>query len=115
MTNSSWKQAIKKEFAQAQTAREAGNEGMARVCARRAAGIAVGKFFTIYNLPDPGPSTIERLKYLHAIPDISPEARQAAKLLTMRVNTHHELPIEADLITEAHKLIISLLPEFQDA
>jgi hypothetical protein len=113
MTNLSWEHNINKELSQAQTARASGNEGMARVCARRAAGIAIGKFLAKNNLPEPGPSAMERLNHLYAIPDIPVNAKQAARLLTLQVDLNHELPVEADLIAEAYKLINSLIPEYQ--
>jgi hypothetical protein len=112
MTNLSWQQAIIKELDQAQFAREAGKEGMARVCARRAAGIAIGKYLEENNFPDPGPSVMDRLQSLCAIPHIADRTKRSANLLSLRVDTYHQLPIDADLIEEAQSLIASLFPEF---
>ena len=39
-----WKEKLQKEFERAQIARASGNEGQARVCARRAAGIAIREY-----------------------------------------------------------------------
>ena len=111
MTKLSWQQAVNQEFARAHTARSKGNEGQARVCARRAAGIAIGEYLLRHKLPNPGPSAIDRLKFLTTQPDISPEVLRAIQHLTQRVDTNHNLPAGVDLIQEANILISTLLPE----
>jgi len=40
-----WKDKLEIEFERAETARSSGNEGQARVCARRAAGIAIREYY----------------------------------------------------------------------
>jgi hypothetical protein len=111
--NISWRQTINNELTHAQSARDSGNEGMARVCSRRAAGAAIGKYFAEHQLPDPGSNAFDRLNILKTIPDIPEKALKAAQLLTLRVDVNHHLPVEADLIAEARKLIVVLIPDFQ--
>ena len=41
-----WQLNIEAEFEKAEQARRRGNEGQARVCARRAAGIAIREYLT---------------------------------------------------------------------
>jgi quercetin dioxygenase-like cupin family protein len=100
---------IKSELDRALQARAEGNEGMARVCARRAAGLAAGEYLRANGYPDPGASAYARLKYLCEIPDISISARQAANHLLLRVTPQHTLPLEIDLIAESNYLINALL------
>lgn len=82
---------------------------MARVCARRAAGIAAGAYLDERDYGKPGSSAYDRLRNLCEIPDISPRIRQAAERLLIRVTPEHALPVQADLIAEAHWLAEFLL------
>ncbi len=107
--NENWKVRIQDELEQAQAAREAGNEGKARVCARRAAGIAIGEYLKRKGLSTPGPSAYDRLQYLVSITDITPRSRQIAQHLMLRVNEEFKLPIDVDLIAEARQLVEILL------
>lgn len=99
-----WKQAFENEITMAEHAREAGNEGMARVCSRRAAGILIKEYLRRLQLSSPGSSAIEHLKYLQNMQDAPPQAREIAGFLLTRINTNHDLPFEIDLIQETRKL-----------
>ena len=99
--NSNWGTLFQREIDQAKNARAAGNEGMARVCARRAAGIVVGEYLQRRGISTLKPSAYDRLQYLISVPDISDEIRQAASHLVTRVTPDHILPIDVDLISEA--------------
>jgi hypothetical protein len=104
-----WKSNYIKEMTQAEVARSEGNEGMARVCARRAAGIVIGEYFCRKRIQDPGSSAYDRLIVLTKLPDISPKIQEVANHLILRVNPDHTLPIDVDLIAETrwlkHKLL----------
>jgi len=106
-----WQEKIDEELTHAQIARSLGNEGKARVCARRAAGIAIGVYINKNHLQDPGQSVIDRLNYLHSLPNISSATRQSIEYLTQRVNEDYKLPKDVDLIEEAQKLITTLLTD----
>jgi hypothetical protein len=106
-----WKQLFEAELQAAETARAAGKEGMARVCARRAAGIVVGQYFQSTGIAFANPSAVDRLKYLKQIPGIPPVALQAARRLLLRVTPKYTLPEEADLLLEARRLAQALLSE----
>jgi hypothetical protein len=102
------------ELERAKAARSAGNEGLARVCARRAAGLAARGFLNRNKVPpfDAAQGILSRsisayaaLKALAAFPAISPQLKLAAVHLTMRVNDEFDLPHGTDLIDEAHKII----------
>jgi hypothetical protein len=96
---------IKTELARAEDSRKAGLEGRARVCARRAAGLAAKVYFQARKIPVGAESAYNLLRRLSEYPQASPTLRQAAARLVMRVNEDFRLPIEADLVAEARWLI----------
>ena len=104
-----WESQFEHEIQQAERARQAGNEGMARVCARRAAGCVIGEFLLRKGLNLPGSSAYSRLHYLRSMPDVSPSVRDAAHVLLLRITPEHELPVETDLIERARWLRETLL------
>jgi hypothetical protein len=99
-----WETAFQAEIDQAEAARQASNEGMARVCARRAAGIAAGAYLQRRGLPLPGPSAVDQLHALAALPDTSAEIQEIISHLLIKVTPEFTLPIEADLVDEARVL-----------
>ncbi len=96
---------IHAELERAEAARAAGNEGQARVCARRAAGMAARIFLTRREVRLRSASTYDALRALEQFPGLAPDLKQAALHLTMRVTGEFALPVKADLIAEARKLI----------
>lgn len=106
-----WKKGASSELSQAVAARNNGNEGMARVCARRAAGLIIGEFLQRRQINSPGPSAYDRLRLLLDLPDVSMQARIIAQHLVKRVNQDFNLPVEADLIEETRHLSEELLGE----
>jgi len=107
-----WKIQIENELKRGEDARAAGNEGQARVCARRAAGIAVREYWERRGITVRNPSAYEILGQLVDAHEIPPEARQAAVYLTLRVTEEFQLSVEVDLLAEARRLCKSLLPDF---
>jgi hypothetical protein len=106
-----WRITFEDEFDRAEKARAAGNEGKARVCARRAAGAVVGEYLSRQGIDLPTSSAHDRLRYLRDMSSISVQARQAASHLLTRVTPEFALPVEADLIAEARGLRQELLEE----
>lgn len=104
-----WESRFEQEIQQAERARRDGNEGMARVCARRAAGYAIGEFLLRKGLSLPGSSAYSRLHYLSSMPDVSPSVQEAAQVLLLRITPEHGLPVESDLIEKARWLREELL------
>jgi hypothetical protein len=96
---------IEAELKNAESARLAGNEGRARVCARRAAGIAARSFLTRHGAGIRKDSAYESLKMLAAYPGLAPDLQSAAGHLITRVTEEFTLPQNVDLIAEARKLI----------
>lgn len=99
-----WETLFEVELDRAVNARLAGNEGMARVCARRAAGITVGAYLEDNNLPDLRPNAYDRLRYLAQLQDIPEDVKAVAAHFLVRITPEKKLPIEADLIAEARWL-----------
>ncbi len=106
---SDWQAALKVEFERAGQARARGNEGQARVCARRAAGIAAREYFARRGEVVRTPSAYDLLKRLAEDADLPAQVRQAAGYLTLRVNEEFRLPVDVDLVAEARRLCDQLL------
>ncbi len=104
-----WKKEFEEELQRAETARIAGNEGMARVCARRAAGIVIGEYLRRQGIDFPDPSAYQRLKLLANLSQVSPRAQELARHFLVRITPERLLPIEANLIAEARLLAEELL------
>jgi len=104
-----WKEKLDHEFEQAQLARAQGNEGKARVCARRAAGIAIREYYARQGRSVHTESAYDLLKMFSEEPNISPDLKQSATYLTLRVTEEFKLPVEVDLLVQARKLCDRLL------
>ena len=104
-----WKSSIQLEFERAAEARANNNEGQARVCARRAAGIAIREYLTRRGIRPPSTSAYDLLNLLKEEPQLSPDLKLIADHLTLRVTEEFKLPVDADLVAEAKKLCEELL------
>ncbi len=104
-----WSTRIQLEFERAAEARANGNEGQARVCARRAAGIAIREYFTRRGIRVLSTSAYDLLNLLKVEPHLSPDLKLIADHLTLRVTEEFKLPVDADLVAEAKKLCEELL------
>ncbi len=100
---------IQAEMERAEKARSEANEGMARVCARRAAGLAAGEYITRCGLPFSGSSAYDRLNFLAQNTAVPIEIRQVAGHFLVRVTPYHTLPMDADLLQDARWLIEQLI------
>jgi len=107
MTDSQMK--LQTEFERAEQARAKGNEGQARVCARRAAGVAIREYLTRKGTPPPSLSAVDLLNILKDDSRLTPDLRLIIDHLTLRVTEEFKLPVNADLVAEARKLCEELL------
>ena len=103
------KERIEREFELAKQARAKGNEGQARVCARRAAGIAIRDYLTRKGTHPGNASAYDLLNLLKTDPLLSPDLNLIADHLTLRVTEEFKLPVDVDLVAEARKLCNDLL------
>ena len=96
------------ELENARTARIAGKEGLARVCARRAAGFEIRAYLMRIGVSTEGLSANDLLKNqtirLHLPGNIYPQLER----LVTRVDSNYQLAPEIDLIEDA-KVIINVL------
>jgi len=104
-----WQTKLQLEFTRAEQARAKGNEGQARVCARRAAGIAIREYLTRKGTPPSNPSAVDLLNLIKEDPLLSPDLKLIADHLTLRVTEEFKLPVDADLVAEAQKFCDELL------
>ena len=104
-----WKVEIQIEFDRAVQARARGNEGQARVCARRAAGIAIREHLTRQGIRPPSSSAYDLLNLIKDDLDLPADLKQIADHLTLRVTEEFKLPVDADLIAEARTFCEDLL------
>jgi len=96
---------VEREMRLAVKARLRGNEGMARVCARRAAGWAIGAWVAESALHATNGSAWSNLRTVATDVNQPSPVRLAAEHLSVRVNTEHTLPANADLLEDAKLLI----------
>ena len=100
---------IQAEFDKATQARAKKNEGQARVCARRAAGIAIRDFLTRRGTHIPSTSAYDLLNLIKEDTLLPTDLKVVANHLTLRVTEEFKLPIDADLVAEARALCDWLL------
>ena len=108
-----WQAELKTEFERALQARAKSNEGQARVCARRAAGIAIRESLTRRGIRPPSKSAYDLLNHIKADSRLPPDMDLIVDHLTVRVTEDFKLPVEADLVAEARSLCKWLLPEWE--
>lgn len=111
---SDWRRYAQEELRHGELSREAGNEGRARVCARRAAGLIAEEFFNRHGIRLETSSSIVRLYKLKELPQIPTETKQVIEHFLFRTTPNHNLPINVDLIAEARWLSLQLLGETLD-
>jgi hypothetical protein len=104
-----WRLAFEREMEQAESARQDGNEGRCRVCARRAAGIVVTEYYARQGLPSGRASALDLLRRLHADPNLPPAIAPALEHLLVHVDTEFHLAPGVDLIADARMLRSRLL------
>jgi HEPN domain-containing protein len=104
-----WQTEIQAEFERAAQARGRGNEGQARVCARRAAGIAIREYLTRRGVRPPSVSAYDLLNLIKEDTLLSSDLRLIADHLTVRVTEEFKLPVDVDLIEEAKQFCETLL------
>ncbi len=99
---------VQEELLLAKQSRAEGNEGRARVCARRAAGTAAGMYLLERgrgSLEDNALQSLLKLSELDSLPE---RVQTAASWLVERVDENSNLPPEVDLIQEA-KIVIGFI------
>ncbi len=98
-----WLSEVQVEYEKAKKAREKGNEGQARVCARRAAGIAAREYAARRGQAIRTNSAYDLLRFIADDDAVPASLRESAARLTLRVDEEFQLPPGVDLLAEAHR------------
>jgi hypothetical protein len=106
-----WRGRFDAELERAERARARGNEGQARVCARRAAGIAAAEYFRRRGSTPRSGSAIDVLDQMTLEPSLPDETGAILSHLLQKVNTEFKLPAGVDLLAEARLLRRQLLAD----
>jgi hypothetical protein len=115
MTDANIIQKVKAELLNGRKSQEVGNQGRARVCARRAAGWAIQEYLQQQGKPISSTIALDQIKYFSTVTGLSDRMYRTLNLLTVRLkkDSFEEdayYPIEGiDLVTEAHWLVEELL------
>lgn len=109
MNELSWEIRLRDELERAESARGNGKEGMARVLARRAAGIVAVEYLRSKGEIVEAGSAYDQLIRLTADPSIDEETRERVEHFLLRVTTDFILPIQVDLIADARWLASRLV------
>lgn len=111
MTNEQAQQLIEQELATARHAQTIGNDGMARVCARRAAGVAISFWLESNPRNGWGVDAMNQLRSLALDSATSQEVCDAAKRLTTKITEQFTSPFATDPINDAKTIINFLMVE----
>jgi hypothetical protein len=104
-----WQAQFDNEIQKAVAARDAGNDGMSRVCARRAVGLIIGEYLDRLGVNVTGMAAYDLIRYLSEKNAIDPAIREVASHYLLRVTPEGNLPVPIDLIAEAFLLKDMLL------
>lgn len=114
MGSTELREVVKAELEAAMGARRAGNEGKARVCARRAAGWALGPYIQAQEGTRPSANALWALAWLQGDRGSPGPIREAARRLSTRIDRDHTLPFEEDILTDAVAIVSHFLGEEMD-
>ncbi len=106
--------AIDQELAAAAVAWREGNEGKARVCARRAVALAAESWLAQMATPLWGGDAMEHLRRIQQQVFFPLLVRQAAERLTTAVTRRHQAPFTSDPIDDATVIIAYLTADATD-
>lgn len=111
-----WQHKVQAELIQAEAARAAGNEGRARVCARRAASWTVKEFLARKGIELERVSGYGQINYLEQSDLVDEETKEVLRHMTLSLakddpDGESYWPLEADLVDEARWLLKQLFPK----
>ena len=109
MTKSQALEQIEKELAAASEARHAGNEGMVRVCARRAAGIAIRYSLEQRHRSGWGNDAMTQLRNVERNDTMPPGISEAARRLATKITSRFESPTSIDPLDDSRTIISHFL------
>jgi hypothetical protein len=104
---------IKQELVAAEAAWNEGNEGKARVCARRAVGLSTKDWLEHHPVRRWRGDAMEHLRQIQQDASFPLSIRQAAQRLSTTVNRQQTAPFTTDPIGDAKLIIAHLAPTLQ--
>ncbi len=115
---SEWRRRVDEALQMADTAKTRGNEGMARVCARRATGWTVQAYLEGMGIDLQTSSVIKHIQYLLNHEKTEPQTKTILEHMLVskqkdNLQSDSYFPLDVDLIAEARQLITILFPEFK--
>jgi hypothetical protein len=106
-----WEEDYLSEITKARVARQSGNEGKVRVCARRAVGILLREYFAQQGQNNPGTSAYDRIRLFQSLPHLTAQIREVIDHFLVHVTPDRTLPGKHDLIAEAEWLASQIFVE----
>jgi uncharacterized protein (UPF0147 family) len=100
-----WLEKIEQELGKATEGLHNGNDGLARVCARRAVALASQHWAEQRNNPAWQGDAMQQLRQIQGETTFPSSVREAAQRLLTKVNEQAQLPITTDPITDAHIIL----------
>jgi hypothetical protein len=101
----SWREQIEQELVKASEGLKNGNDGLARVCARRAVALASQHRAEERNLPAWQGDAIHQLRQIQGETGFPSSVREAAQRLLTKVTEQAHSPMATDPITDAHIIL----------
>jgi hypothetical protein len=95
-----WQDEYNQEIEHALLARSTSNEGMARVCARRAAGIVIGEYLIRQGFSGLNNSAYDRLTLFTSLEDMDEMCKEVAGHFLLKVGQDHRFQENIDLIQD---------------
>jgi hypothetical protein len=105
MTREETEGLIHKEFGRAREALAAGNDGRARVCARRAAGVAITFWLQRHGTREWGLDAMNQLRSVSDETSMPESVRDAAARLTTKVTEQFTSPFSTDPVADGTILV----------
>ena len=99
---------IERELARAEAAQRDGNDGMVRVCARRAVGLAAEAWLERFPGKSRRGDALDQLRRIQADESFPQEIRSAAERLMTKVTQRDTAPFSTDPIADARRIIAHL-------
>ncbi|HLD94339.1 MAG TPA: hypothetical protein VI703_09090 [Anaerolineales bacterium] len=110
-----WRERVDRELATAEAAKTRGNEGMARVCARRAAGWTVQAYLANKGIDLESSSVLEQMRTMLKIEGLGLESKRILEHMLVAKEEGEDggdsyFPLDVDLVAEARQLVAELFP-----
>lgn len=96
---------IEKEFSHAVQAAGEGNNGMVRVCARRASGVAIRFWLQQHPRKFWGMDAMNQLRNVHLDQSVPLVVRSAARRLTQRITEEFDSPRKFDPVEDSRLIV----------